>query len=174
MIFGLRTTMKCVVNHEKIKSMVSGETIWYCKVIRMPKYHVPIKLVSPEKFIHHVLLLFCPFRDEKELSSVFPQLYWNKFQQQVVKFEPYSDLDKQTYFELNETLIENQDPHNQTENNEASGPEYSHENDSGDTEENKTSAITHFMPKTLLDDCMAEGINSLNSKQGLQFGSYWG
>lgn len=138
----------------------------------MLKYHVPIKLVSPEKFVDHVLLLFCPFRDENKLSSVFPQLYRNKFQQQVVKFEPYSDLVKLTYSELNETLIKNQDPHNQTENDEASGREYSHENDSRDTEENKASAIAHFMPKILLDDGIAEGINSLNSKRGLQFGSY--
>ena len=32
---------------------------------------VPNKLLAPEKLAHHVLLLFYPFRDEKELQSGF-------------------------------------------------------------------------------------------------------
>ena len=51
-----------------------------------------------------MLLLFYPFRDEKELLSSFPPLYRNKLQQQgiqnivnmnKVKFEPYGDLTDQ-------------------------------------------------------------------------------
>ena len=59
---------------------------------------MPNKLLSPEKFAHHVLLLFYPFRDEKELLSGFPPpLYQNKLQEEGVqdvvninkiKFEP--------------------------------------------------------------------------------------
>ena len=33
---------------------------------------MPKKLLSPEKLVHHVLLLFCPLRDEKEFLSGFP------------------------------------------------------------------------------------------------------
>ena len=44
------------------------------------------------------------------------------------------------------------------------GAEYTNENDSEDTERNKTSAIPNFIPKIISDDQIA-GINSLNSKQ---------
>ena len=70
-------------------------------------------------------------------------------------------------------MIKNQNSHIQIENNEISGPECSNENNSGDTEPKKTSVIAHFMSKILPDDDMA-GINSLNSKQSLQYGSYMG
>ena len=67
------------------------------------------KLLSPEKFAQHVLLLFYPFRDEKELLSGFPPLYQNKLQEQGVqdvvntnkiKFEPYGDLVDKVYLNL--------------------------------------------------------------------------
>ena len=48
---------------------------------------------------------------------------------------------------FNETLIKNQQPHNQTENNETAGAEYTNENDWKDKEPNKTSAIPYSMPK---------------------------
>ena len=79
------------------------------------------KLLSSEEFAH-VLLLFYPFRDEKELLSGFPPLYQNKLQEQGVqdvvntnkiKFEPYGDLVDQAYSKFNETLINNQDPQRQ-------------------------------------------------------------
>ena len=57
----------------------------YCKVRTVLQYHVPNKLLTPEKFAHHVLLLFYPFRDEKELLSGFPPLYQNKLQEQGVR-----------------------------------------------------------------------------------------
>ena len=73
------------------------------------KKNVPNKLLSLGKFAHHVLLLFCPFRDEKELLSGFPPLYQNKLQEQGVqdvvntnkiKFEPYGDLVDKVYLNL--------------------------------------------------------------------------
>ena len=73
-----------------------------------------------EKFAHHVLLLFYPFRDEKELLSGLPPLYQNKLQEQGVqdvvsinkiKFEPYGDLVDEEYSRLNEILINIQDPY---------------------------------------------------------------
>ena len=57
----------------------------YRKVRTVLQYHVPNKLLSPEKFAHHVLLLFYPFRDEKELLSGFSPLYQNKLQEQGVQ-----------------------------------------------------------------------------------------
>ena len=116
------------------------------KVRRILRYHVPKKLLSPEKFPQHVMLLFFPFRDEK-------QLYQNKLQEQGVpdvvnrskiKFEPYDGLVYQAFSRCNENSINNHDPHRQTENDETPGAEYSTENDSEDTEAIKTSTIPNL------------------------------
>ena len=64
------------------KLMISGKTMCCRKVRRILRYHVPNKLLSPEKFAHHVMLLFFPFRDEKQLLSGCPPLYQNKLQEQ--------------------------------------------------------------------------------------------
>ena len=131
------------------------------KVRRILRYHVPNKILYPEKFAHHVLLLFYPFRDEKELLSGLPPLYQNKLQEQgaqdivninKIKFEPYCDLVDEVNSRLSETLINNQDTHSQIENDEIPGAEYPNDNDSEDTEINKTSTIPTFMPQTLPDD----------------------
>ena len=61
-------------------------------------------------------------------------------------------------------MANNQDPHGEIEDDEIPRAEYSNENDSEETD-NKTSGIPNFMPKILPYDDMAEGINSLNSKQ---------
>ena len=71
-------------NHEessypkKIKLMISGETMRCRKVRRILRYHESNKLLSPEKSAHHVMLLFFPFGDEKQLLSSCTPLYQNK------------------------------------------------------------------------------------------------
>ena len=71
---------------------------------------MPNKLLFPEKFAHHVMLSFFPFRDEKQLLSVCPPLYQNKLPEQGVqdivnrnkiKFEPYGDLVDQAFSQFN-------------------------------------------------------------------------
>ena len=100
-------------------------------------------LLSLEKSAHHVLPLFLQFRDEKQLLSSCPLLYQNKLQEKVVqdsvnrikiKFEPYGDLADQAFSQFNESSINNQDSHSQTENDETQGAEYPNQNDSEDTE----------------------------------------
>ena len=128
--------------------MISGETMCCRKVRQILRYHVPNKLLSPEKFAHHAMLLFFPFRDEKQLLSGCPPLYQNKLQEQGVqdfvnrnkiKFEPYGDLVDQAFSQFNENSINNQDPNSPIENDETPEAEYANENDSEDTETNKTS-----------------------------------
>lgn len=81
---------------------------------------LPNKLSSPETFPHHVLLLFYPFRDEKELLSGFPPLYQNQLQERGVqdvvntiriKSELHGDLVDQAHSRFNLSMINNQDPH---------------------------------------------------------------
>ena len=83
-----------------------------------------------------------------------------------IKFEPYCDLVDQAFSQFNEnSLITSQNPHSQIENDETPGAEYHNENDSEETETNKTSPIANFLPKILPDDEITEGIDSLNLKQ---------
>ena len=102
------------------------------KVRQFLRYHKPNKHLFPEKFAHHVLLLFFPFRDKKMLSGC-PPLYQNKLQQQGVqyvvnrnkiKFEPYGDLVDQAFSQFNEISINNQDPHSQIEKDGTPEAEY--------------------------------------------------
>ena len=67
--------------------------------------------------------------------------------------------------QLSDTLIKNQDPHSQIENDETPEAEYPNENDSEDTETNKMSTIPTFMQQILSDGEITKGVNSLNSKQ---------
>ena len=67
--------------------------------------------------------------------------------------------------QFNESLIKNQDPYSQIENDETPGAEYPNEGESEKEETDKTSALSNFLPQILPDDEIAEGINSLNSKQ---------
>ena len=53
----------------------------------------------------------------------------------------------------------------QIENDETPGAEYPNEGESEKEETDKTSALSNFLPQILPDDEIAEGINSLNSKQ---------
>ena len=63
--------MKCILTRQKIKLLISEETMQFCKLRRIFQYYVPSKLLSPEKYPHHVLLLFYPFKYQRELLSGF-------------------------------------------------------------------------------------------------------
>ena len=54
------------------------------KVTRILQYHMPNKLLYPEKFTHHVMLLFFKYRDEKQFLSGCPPLYQNNLREQLV------------------------------------------------------------------------------------------
>ena len=68
-------------NHEgcsytpKVKLMISEETMRCRKVRRILSYHVINKLLAPENFAQHVLLLVYSFIDEKTLLLGFPLLH---------------------------------------------------------------------------------------------------
>ena len=73
------------------------------------------------------------------------------------KFEAYGSLVDQVFWQFNENLINNQDQQSQIKNNETLGAEYPNQNDSDDTETNKTSAVPNFMPNTSPDDEIPKG-----------------
>ena len=67
------------------------------------------------------------------------------------KSEAYGSLVDQVFLQFNENLINNQDPQSQIKKNETLGAEYPDQNDSDNTEKNKTSAVPKFMPNTSPD-----------------------
>ena len=140
------------------------------RVRRIFQYHVRNKLLSPEKFVHNVIVLFCLFRDEKQLLPGCPPLYQNKLHDQGVqdivnknkiRFEQCGDLVHQSYSQFNESSINNQDSHSQIENYETPWAKYLNENDAEDTEINKTSLYHKYYQMIKLQ----KGIHSLHSKQ---------
>lgn len=66
--------------------------------------------------------------------------------------------------QINETLIKNQDPQDQTENDETPRANYSNENNSENTETKQNSAISNFMLQILAGDEITGGINSWKIK----------
>ena len=145
---------------------------------RILQYHMPNKLLFPENFSHHVLLLFYPFRDKKQLLSGFPPIYQNKLQEKGVqdavninkiKSWRYGDLVDNAFSRYNENVIKNQDPQSQIENDDTPAAEDPNKDNSEDTKTNKTSAIPNFMSKILQVDEITEGIKLLNSKKSEVF-----
>ena len=76
-----------------------------------------------------------------------------------IKFKLYGDLVYLSFSQFNESLMKNQDPHSQTENDETSEPEYPNESKLEEGETNKISALPNFMPQILTDDEIAESMN---------------
>ena len=98
------------------KKMIAGETMRCRKVRRILRYHLPNKLLSPEKNFYHVMFLFFLFKDENQLLSGCPPLYQNKLQEQGVqdvvnrnkiKSESYGCFVDQAFSQFNETSIKN-------------------------------------------------------------------
>ena len=92
-----------------------------------PLHHVRNKVLFPENFTYHMLLLFYPFRDENELLSSFPPMYQKKIDFaniNKIKFESCRDLIDKAFSQFYETLINNQDPRSHTENHESPGAEH--------------------------------------------------
>ena len=90
--------------------MISGEIIHCSNIRQIFHYHVPHKILFPEKLVHHVMLLFFLFRDEKLLLSGCPPLYQGKLQEQGVqdvvnrneiKFQSYGNLVLQSFSQFN-------------------------------------------------------------------------
>ena len=104
-----------------------------------------------------------------------PSLYQNKLKEQgvqdIVNWNKKKILNHMViqlirlFSHFNENSINNQNSHSQIENDETPEPKYPIEDDSENTETNKTSAIPNFMPQILPDDEIAKGVNPLNSEQ---------
>ena len=101
---------KCCNYPKIIKLMNSNDRMRCRKVRRVLRYH------TSNKYPHHLLLLFYPFRSENELLGGISHTYQGKFSEDGVtelvhnnprKFEPYAELVDEAYGNFNAELVDN-------------------------------------------------------------------
>ena len=158
-----------------IKLMSSNEKMRCRKVRRVLRYHVPNKHRFPEKYAHHLLFLFYPFRSENELLAGNPPSYQSKLCEASVlevvnsnkqKFEPFADIVDEAFANYNENLVNNQDPYGQIDNDETEQTcEDTDENESNSSDTSVNNALPNNMPPQLSDESISENIRTLNVKQ---------
>ena len=83
-------------------------------------YYVPNKETKPEEYAHHMLFMYCPFRDEKELLSGNPPTYASKLSEPRVidlvnqiysLVEPFTTIVDNTFLRLSSDIDNNMDPY---------------------------------------------------------------
>ena len=102
----------------------SGERLHYRKVELVLRYHVPNKFKDPKGYAHHLLFMFYPFRDERELTVGQPSSYSSKLNEpgvvEVINnnkslVEPYSDLVNYAFVNYRSDISPSWDPFSQQE-----------------------------------------------------------
>eukprot|EP00111_Clytia_hemisphaerica_P012052 TCONS_00035416-protein len=172
------------VNHQEpqtlpksAKLLNSKEKLKLRKVPKVLRYYTPNKNKHPEKFSHHILMLFYPFRSEENdlkldgsyvlklnLDEVNAVLNENK---QI--FEPDGHLVDLVLQNYRNDLMHNQDAFTQQENDEvqdlmSNSSDSENDDESHDIEEN-FAPFTQTVHGLQTDDQINSHIRSLNSKQ---------
>ncbi|XP_078375419.1 uncharacterized protein LOC144658809 isoform X2 [Oculina patagonica] len=99
-----------------IKLINAQEIMKLQKVKAVIRFHTPSKTKEPEKFYHHLLMLYFPWRKESDLLGRGDQLYLTKFQDPVVNakvetnrrmFEPNAEAVDMALQMLSENAVRN-------------------------------------------------------------------
>ena len=136
------------------------------------RYHVPNKDIYPEKFAHHLLFIFYPFRLEDELLIGNPPTYQNTlacasflsaFNKNRQKFEPHADITEESLANFSHNLQSNQDSYGQIENNETKDTSFSDKNENAsDANTNEYSSVPFNALSNQSEESIAANIKSLN------------
>ena len=165
----------------KISLMISKESLKCRKVKCVLRYYVPNQHKYPEKYAHHLLFMFYPFRSEEDLKSADSNTYSDKLKEPSVMdlinrnkniFEPYGDLVDSALLNLHTSLLTNQDAFSQQENDQVENELLSTSNEI-ESEDPSADAIiladNHFAPNisstVIPDDELNTKICSLNAQQ---------
>jgi len=121
------------VNHQgsvypkKIPLMTCSEKLQCRKVPCVLRYYVPNRHKFPERYAHHLLFMFYPFRSEAELLSNEFNTYADKLNEpgviEIVNFnksriEPYTELVEEAFFRFSNDMSLNSNSFAQQENDE--------------------------------------------------------
>ena len=91
------------------------------------QYYAPNKGTKPEEYAHHMLFMYYPFRDEKELLSGNPPTYASKLSEPGVidlvnqnysLVEPFATIVDNAFLRLSSDIDNIMDPYDQQENDE--------------------------------------------------------
>ena len=172
--------------------LLNGTEVMTCRKVKaVVRYHTPNKTKEPEKYFHHLLMLYYPWREESELLGN-QQSYMSKFCEPNVQalveqnknvFQPDSDA----VIEAFETLRNNDintlhsyDPINDQENEDLQSQQQENPNNEelfnnlppehlGNItgfENSTTGAVaTYIQPSEISDDDLRESVRSLNTEQ---------
>ena len=111
-----------------IPLMSSKEKLQCRKVKAVLRYHTPNREKHPEKYAHHVLFMFYPFRKESDLFGSNSGTYVETLTEQQVRdmvninkqlFEPFCDLVDSALLDIREHVANNLDSFSQQDNDEA-------------------------------------------------------
>ena len=177
----------------QITLMNTKEKMKCRKVKAVVRYHTPNKTKEPERYFHHLLMLYYPWRNESDLMAA-DQSYASKFYEPNVRevvelkrsvFQPDADAVTEALENLRNNqanIIHSFDPINDQENSELqiemqntddTLPEESFNEQSpselgssSDSSQQVSQAIsTYTQPTEISDDMLRYNVRSLNEKQ---------
>ena len=172
--------------------LTNSKEIMKCRKVRaVIRYHTPNKRKEPEKYFHHLLMLYFPWRDEQELLGQ-DQTYISKFYDTEVQaivqhnkeiFEPHGDAVNEALENLRNfdgVPAQSYDPLNDQENEDLRQdlpPDDSDETDSfnellpqhltpnPESVQPSSGVIVYNQPSDISDDDLQEKFRSLNKEQ---------
>ena len=176
-----------------IKLNNEQETMKCRKIKAVIRFHTPSKAKEPEKFYHHLLMLYFPWRKESDLLGD-DQLYSTKFQEPDVfskletnrrTFEPNAeaiDTALQMVRESRVRDLRSYDPINDQENDDLSREAMSNIDDECDddlpeevislppeTSQTFAGIATYNQPSAIRDEELRDAVRSLNVKQRITY-----
>ena len=112
-----------------IRLMSSRDKLKCKRVKSVLRYHVPNQHNHPEKYAHHMLFMFYPFRNESDLCAGESGTYMKTLcdpavidivNENKLKFEPFAELVDAALTDYRTDLTRNPDSFSQQENDEVS------------------------------------------------------
>ena len=168
---------------KKIKLLSNGK-LKCRKIPYVLQYYVPNKETSPEEYAHHMLFMYYPFRNEKELLSRNPPTYVSKLSKngviEVVNqnyslAEPFATIVDDAFLRINYDNVTNMDPYGHQEKDEVTDKivDFSDNSDIDTLETTKsqsadlgnTNAFTNLLRVVPGDNVINKNIRSLNMQQ---------
>ena len=167
-------------NHPSLSSLPkklklrNNETMKLRKVKKVLRFYIPNQTKYPEKYAHHLLILYKPFRKEVHLATddSYVQTLQDPIVLQIVnenkqKFEPYSEFLDEALLNFHDVL--RSDPILEYENDETEIEIRDQNIDIEDEEDSDTQAGVCYepavRPSVLPDTDINENVRSLNSQQ---------
>ena len=161
------------------------------KIKAVVRYHTPNKKKEPEKYFHHLLMLYYPWREESNLLSndnTYVSKFYEPHVQAIIEqnrsiFEPDAEAITEALdsFKSIQGIVHSYDCLNDQENDDMHSEvkDYSIEEEtfnkqlpahldsaSNNTKESQSSGIISYnQPSDISDDAMRECVRSLNSRQ---------